>query len=474
MIDADRSHLLVRQRPWSWLLKYALLPLGDLWLGQGMMSRLAFLDRAQWWPPERLAQERDRALASLVRVAYAEVPFYRHLLDKARVHPEEIRSSADLVRLPVVTKAMLRDGYPARVTRATGQRTFESITSGSTGANFRFLVDSDTAGWYRASFMLALQWAGWTIGEPHMQTGMTFTRSLDRRLKDNLLRCYYVPASDLSDARLDENLGLMERYGIRHLWGYPGSLYFIARRAAQQGWNRPLTSIVTWGDNLYPHYRQTIEEAFRVRIHDTYGCAEGMQIAAQCGTGDTYHIHSLDTIVEFLDESGNRVPEGQPGNIVLTRLHSGPMPFIRYRVGDVGIGAAYQACPCGRGYQTMKGIQGRDTDVVVTPSGGRLIVHFFTGTLEHCKEIDSFQVLQESPGSIVLRVVPSGRSNSQIADRITEKLKQAGASDLNIKIVFVDEIPLTSGGKRRFIVSTLPATPASSTQTAPIFVPHSC
>ena len=132
--------------------------------------------------------------------------------------------------------------------------------------------------------------------------------------------------------------------------------------------------------------------------------------------------------------------------------------FIRYRVGDVGIDGDGRLCPCGRGYSTMNSIQGRDTDVVVTPSGKRLIVHFFTGVLEHFKEIDSFQVVQEAPDAITLRIVPANHANPDVADRIVEKLKQTGASDLNIEVVFVNQIPLTPGGKRRFITSKVGGT----------------
>ena len=443
---------------WAWVLKHALLPMGDVAFGQKLMQRLKFLEEAQWWSPERLAEERDRALASLIRISYAEVPFYRELLDKVRVKPQDIRTQADLLRLPITTKQALRDAYPLTATRSTGKRTFESSTSGSTGINFRFLTDTETVGWSRASFMLALEWAHWTIGEPHIQTGITYNRSIDRRLKDYLLCCHYVPANDLSDNRLDSTLKIMDKHKIAHLWGYPASLFFIAQRAIKLGWNRPLRSTVTWGDNLYPHYRRTIERAFQVQIYDTYGCSEGMQIAAQCGTGSAYHIHSLDTIVEFLDDSGLPAAPGTAGNLVLTRLHPGPMPFIRYRVGDIGVSRGTATCTCGRGHPIMGPIQGRDTDVVLTPSGGRLIVHFFTGILEHFKEIDSFQVVQESLDTIVLRIVSAVRPSSAIADRIIAKLKEMGASDLNIEVVFVDEIPLTSAGKRRFIINKLTGT----------------
>src|SRR5262249_8455988 len=138
-----------------------------------MMERLSFLEKAQWWEPERLHNHRDSSLSMLMKVAYEEVPFYRSLMDKARVRPEQIRRVEDLQRIPIVTKDMLRAGYPHLTTRNTGFKTYEEGSSGSTGKNFRVREDFATAGWYRASFMLALEWAGWTIGESHLQTGIT-------------------------------------------------------------------------------------------------------------------------------------------------------------------------------------------------------------------------------------------------------------------------------------------------------------
>ncbi len=470
----------LRQKSWTWLLRNLALPLGDRVFGQKMIQRLKFLEKAQWWDPEQVAEERDRSLSDLINTAYQEVPYYQEMFDSAGLKPGDIRKPEDLHLLPVSTKEILRRNYPDRITRQTGQKTYEARTSGSTGKNFTVLEDAHTAGWYRAAFLLSLEWAGWKLGEPHLQTGMTTQRSLDRRLKDSLLQCHYISAYDLSDKALDSMLDILEKDHIRHLWGYPGSLYVLARRAQQKGWNQALRSTVTWGDNLYPHYRKIIEEAFCTRVTDTYGCAEGVQIAAQCELGN-YHIHSLDTVVEFLDENGLPVQPGQPGNIVVTRLHPGPMPLIRYRIGDVGVaelnaelmsfqterqGQASQSlppvqeaiCPCGRGFFRIGSIQGRDTDIVVTPSGNRLIVHFFTGLLEHFPEIDTFQVVQENPASITLRIVPFDKLHDQLCDRITaiaQRLKEKGAEELEISIELVPEIPLPPSGKRRFVISNV-------------------
>jgi phenylacetate-CoA ligase len=445
---------MIMSSPSTFLLRNLLLPFGDILFGQKMISRLKFLEQAQWWDTDRIIALQNQELGQLMRVAYQEVPFYQDLFDAVKITPDEIKALKDLQRLPVVTKDMLRKGYPGKTTRPTGQKTYEASTSGSTGKNFFVREDAFSAGWYRASFMLALEWAGWSIGEPHLQTGMTLQRSLDRRLKDWLLGCHYVSAYELDDEHLDAILSRMEKYHLRHLWGYPGSLYYLAKYAQKQRWNQPLKSAVTWGDILHPHYRQAIEEAFQTKVFDTYGCAEGIQISAQCEYGN-YHLHVLDAIIEFLDDEGVPVTPGKQGHIVVTRLHPGPMPLIRYAIGDMGIPTDLSNCSCGRGFPLMQSVQGRSADVVITPSGNRLIVHYFTGVLEHFSEIDSFQVVQQTSNLILLRIVPYGIITDGRRTEIINALKVKGASDLDIHIEIVDDIPLPPSGKHRFVISEI-------------------
>jgi phenylacetate-CoA ligase len=444
----------------SWVTRNVLLRAGDLVWKQGMIRRLSFLEEAQWWPRERVLEYRNRQLRTLLEIAYNQVPFYRSLFDQYSIDVRNINSAEQLRQLPIVTKSMLTPQYPTGTTRNTGQKTYETSSSGSTGKNFRIREDSETAGQYRAAFMLALGWAGWQVGESHMQTGIMPQRSRDRRLKDYLLRCHYVSAYRFDDQQVDAALDALEYKHIRHLWGYPGSLYHLAKRASQRGWNRSMKTLVTWGDNLYPHYRSVIESVFGNSVFDTYGCGEGFQIAAQCGNGSHYHLQSLDIIAEFLGDDGNPVPEGELGNIVITRLHPGPMPLIRYRVGDMGIPAGQKLCACGRGFEMMKSVQGRDTDIVVTPAGNRLVVHFFTGLIERFEEVDCFQVVQNEISSMIVRLVPArtGAINSRVEEMIRATLREYGA-DLQINIEIVSEIPLAVSGKRRFVINNISPQP---------------
>ncbi len=418
-----------------------------------MLRRLAFLERAQWWSVEQIEEYRNRQLRVLL-AAVGEVPFYRDLFSQAGLSTDDIRTTADLAQVPPVTKDQLRANYPDRTTRSTGQRTYEASTSGSTGRNFRVQEDRFTAGWYRAAVLLAWEWAGWRIGATHLQTGITPNRNREQRLKDILLRCSYFSAYDLSDDALDRALDVLDRRRIQHLLGYPASLDCLARRAKAVGFNKRLESIVTWGDNLGPAQRACIESSFQARVFDTYGCGEGVQVAAQCGHSHAYHVYSLDVIVDYVDDLGNPVAAGRPGNLLLTRLHPGPMPLIRYQVGDVATAGLDKKCSCGRAWELLESIQGRSADAIFTPSGNRLIVHFFTGALEHFPEIDQFQVVQEQPDAITLRILPTAAWSIQSEPAIITALEKRGVG-LDVRIERVSAIPLTPGGKRRFVISNL-------------------
>lgn len=93
--------------------------------------------------------------------------------------------------------------------------------------------------------------------------------------------------------------------------------------------------------------------------------------------------------------------------------------------------------------------------MVMTPSGNRLIVHYFTGILEHFKEIDAFQVEQDRPDHIIVRIVPNTEIVSTIKQRIIQTLKEKGAQELAVDLEVVRSIPLSPAGKHTFILNTI-------------------
>ncbi len=432
-----------------------LLPLGDLLARQRVMRYLDYYQRSQYWPRERLLEEMDRSLRETVAIAYQEVPFYRDLYNRHRVSPSDVRGVSDLPKLPVVSKVMLREAFPDGCTRRTPHVWDDYSTSGSTGRPFIVRVDDDTMSRARALMLLRTMFAGWRPGVPTLQTGMATERGTLKWLKDRLMRVTYVSAFDLSDSVLDRYLELIETRGLRFVTGYAQSVYLLAKRARDIGFNRQLDGVVSWGSNMFRHYRREIEEAFGCRVYDSYGVGEGMQVSAQCGVDDeTYHQFCLHVVAEYCRE-GEPVKAGELGEILLTRLDPGAMPLIRYTIGDVGRGSAQRACPCGRTLPLMSSIDGRTSDIVVTPRGNRLIVEFFFGIFQYANMIDNFQVIQEKPDSIHVKIVVLPEFEASHWQIVRDQILERGDPDLSITMEIVEEIPLEPSRKRRFVRSSV-------------------
>ncbi|TKB23947.1 phenylacetate--CoA ligase family protein [Desulfopila sp. IMCC35006] len=433
-----------------------ILPLADVAIHHRVMRSYKFYKESQWWDRQRLISYQNTCLSKTLKIAYKEVPFYKNLYDSYLVDINNVSNITELPLLPFVTKDMLRASYPDKCTRSTKWPWREYCTSGSSGKPFAVRVDNMTMSHARALMLLRTIFSGWNIGEPFLQTGMTLDRGIVKRLKDILMRAQYVSAFNLSDPVLDHYLDLIERKKLKYIMGYAGSMYCLASRASETRCNLKLKGVVSWGDNLYQHYRDKIEKTFGCRVTDTYGCGEGIQIAAQCGLNNgAYHVFMPHVVVEIVDDEGQPVNPGESGNVVLTRLDPGAMPLLRYKVGDIARKSTDESCPCGRGLEMLTKIDGRDTDVIVTPNGNRLIVHFFTGILEYYQSVDTFKVIQEKSGEIIIEIVPRPDFQDTHWEQIKGEILQKGDPHLKIEMKIVKDIPLEISNKRRFVVSMI-------------------
>lgn len=431
------------------------LPLGDFVTRQQVMHYYNFFLIAQWWPVEKLNKYQNNQIKFTVRKAYEDTLFYKHLFDKCRIKPTDINTVDDLSKLPIVTKGMLREAYPHKCTRKTVYPCKEYFTSGSSGQPFAVKVDNHSISIARALMLLRLNFSGWKFGDVSLQTGMTLNRGCIKKIKDILLRTYYVSAFNLSDEAIDNFLYLVEKKKVEYISGYASSLFCIAERARKLGFNYTLKGAISWGDNMFNPYRNCIESQFKCRVTDTYGCGEGIQVSAQCSEGNGhYHIFTPHVAVEFV-KNGMPVQNGDLGEILLTRLDPGAMPLIRYKIGDVGKASKTNQCPCGRGFMLMESIEGRDSDIIITPSGKRLIVHFFTGIFEYSTSIDTFQVVQEKKDEILVKIVPKKHFKLTDWENIKREIKEKGDPDLKIRMQIVKQIKLEKSNKRRFVISNL-------------------
>lgn len=428
--------------------------IGDKLRGWGVAPKLRELDRMEQWTADQLRQWQLDRLRRLLDHACTNVPFYRRLWDEAGADPAGVRSLDDLAGFPVVTKRQLVEAGDRALDRTRPRRSLiERRSSGSTGEPFVYYIDKDHYGWTVAGGLRGWTWAGWRPGDRWLRLQFRGRLSWRARLQDRLFNCLYMPIDRLDDRFLRRFVPRAIRFRPVLVRGYAGPTYVLARLLLDnpEFQLRP-KAVACTGHTLYPHYREAIEKAFQAPVFDAYG-GESICVANQCSHG-AYHV--LPTAIAEVLPEGPPLDQEQPGRLILTSLTNYAMPLIRYDIADLGVAGAGD-CPCGRRWPVLKRIVGRDTDIIVTAWGRRLVCHHFN-ILHQIDTITQFQVLQRDPAAVTLRLVTAPGHDRRAGEaRIAKDLRHLGGDGLQVAFEYVSVIPVPPSGKRRYVISTVSA-----------------
>lgn len=425
------------------------LEMGDLLLGNQMGRSFHFLMKSQWWTKQQIEDYQTQRLLQLVDHANQNVPYYQLLFKEYGLDPHSIQTIDDLKRMPLLTKELIRRNFPDRIVAKNFDRSKLILggSSGSTGQPLQYYKTKESLGMLRAANLRGWYWTGFRLGDPYMKIATMPRNSMIKKTQDWLNRSYYVHSRSVSESDILNIVKILKAKGIKVLRGYPGTLYLIATYIEEHPEFRiGLDTIVTTSEPLYPHLREKIETVFGCKIFDSYG-AEGAPIIFECPTHECYHVSPEIAIVEYIKS------EADPNlfKLIYTDLSNFATPFIRYDIGDFAV-PSDNSCSCGRNMPAIKALYGRETDVLITPSGRFITFYFFAGYFEHKKYLDFFQLKQTSKVDFELFIVPNQFfSNSELPIIKRDMLDVLG-DDVNLRIELVNDIPLTSSGKRRFFV----------------------
>ncbi len=358
-------------------------------------------------PPEDLADLRRRKLRWLVRHAYATVPYYRRLFDRAGVDPSTVRDEADLACLPITTKADLQAaGEDAILSRAFERETLVAEhTSGSTGRPFTTYFDRRFHGIRDALFLRTLLAAGY---RPGMRL-LLVTSDRDKPAPP-YLRWRYASIR----AEPEVLAATARAFAPEVVYGCVTPLRRMAERLEHRPLARPPKAVVTTAETLDPETRRMIGRAFRCDVIDVFGLTEIGMLAFECRRHAGYHL-SEDTALVELGRGG--AGEAQP--LIITNLELYAMPLIRYSAGDLAVALPQQAaaCGCGRTLKRLKRLEGRAVDCL-RPPGGRVVSPYsLTMALERVAGLGRYQIVQEDQQQVVVLYEGMGSGPDAIAVR---------------------------------------------------------
>jgi phenylacetate-CoA ligase len=432
-----------------------ILPISDLITGQSIYKHLQFLNKSQFWTRDQIDNYQNEKLRQIINHAYTNVQFYRELFSDLRLRPEEIQTKKDLDKLPIITKEDLKKNKNKLLAKNIDRKTLLlSSSSGSTGEPFQYYSTKHSKAFLKAAAIRTWYWMGYRLGDKYVKISMNPRSSLIKKIQDKMNNCLYLSSKQIIPAEFKRIEKELQSYNPLFLRCYPVPLQFLAQQIKNTRGsfkNNSLIAINTTGSTLHENVRREIEQVFNVKIFDSYSC-EGGTIFAECPSHEFYHPAEEYAISEFISDKYTLSEAEKPVRHITTDLHNYASPFIRYDTQDYVVLGNQKPCSCGRTFLNVKKIKGRDSDILITPSGKYLIVENFVAYFEWIKEVEQIQVIQDKLDSITINMVVNNMFTNNIMVRIKDYWVNYIGNDVNLELNLVKDIKLTPAGKRRTLI----------------------
>ena len=352
------------------------------------------ISATDYLPADKLRQLQLHRLRQTVARAYERVELFRRRMDERNLTPADITALADLARLPFTVKNDLRETYPFGLFASDmGDIVRLHASSGTTG---KPIVVSYTRGdidTWKEVMMRTLAACGLHAGDIIQNSygyGL-FTGGLGAHYGAEALGATVIPTSG---GQTERQIMVMKDFGVTAICCTPSYLAHLLERAEEMGVDVPALPIRAailgaepWSDAM----GRKLEAQGGLKVYDIYGLSEliGPGVAGQCQAQHGLHIFEDHFYPEIIDPTtGQAVPDGEEGELVLTALTKQAMPMIRYRTRDI-TSFITEPCPCGRSIRRIHRIRRRSDDmfiirgVNVFPSQVETALMKIEGTLPH-------------------------------------------------------------------------------------------
>jgi phenylacetate-CoA ligase len=386
------------------------------------------------WDPQHETMDRERVealqlerLRTMLARVYERVPFYRAALDGAGFAPGDLSSLADLSRLPFTEKNDFRDAYPYGLFAVPLDEVVEiHSSSGTTGkAVVGGYTRADLETWTELVCRLAVA-AGAHSGDVAQIAfgyGM-FTGGFGLHYGLQKAGVAVVPISAGNTAR---QIKVMEDFGTTILIATPSYALYIGEVLQKHGVD-PASLRLRLGmfgaETCSEEMRAQIEARLPMVATDNYGLTEltGPGVAGECECRAGMHISEDHFIAECLDTvTGEPVPEGEVGELVVTAVTRECSPVLRYRTRDLTT-LTREPCACGRTTARMGKVVGRTDDMFII-SGVNIFPSHVESVLFRIEGVEPFY-------QIVLGRSPSGLDTFEVHVEVTDTLFDGWMDDL--------------------------------------------
>ncbi len=319
---------------------------------------------------EEILKIQNKKIKEQVRYVYENVSYYRDLMDKKNVSPDDINGVEDIKKLPFLTKADLRESYPFGLLGADLKDCVRiHSTSGTTGKRVvAFYTQEDIDIWDEccARAIVAAGGSNEDICQICYGYGL-FTGGAGINGGSHKVGCLTLP---MSSGNTERQVQFMMDLGATILCCTPSYAAYIGEYLAEAGYkpeDNKLRIGIFGAEPWTEEMRKSIEESLGIKAYDIYGLTEisGPGVAFECSEQNGMHINEDHFYVEIIDpDTGEVLPDGTAGELVFTSLDKKGFPLLRYRTRDICV-LSREKCSCGRTHVKMCKPMGRSDDMMI-------------------------------------------------------------------------------------------------------------
>ncbi len=329
-----------------------------------------------WSKEETLDREEIRKiqlkrLKSTIKRVYEKVPFYRKRLDEAGISPEDINSLDDLKKIPFTVKDDLRENYPFGLFAVTKKEVVRIHgSSGTTGKpTVVGYTRNDLNTWTELTARIAAMAGARDDDIAQIAFGYgLFTGAFGLHQGLEKIGAMVVP---MSSGNTKKQIMLMKDFGTTLLISTPSYALHMAEVAEEMGIN-PASDLkvrigLFGGEGHTEEFRKELENKWEMLATENYGMSEliGPGVSGECQYKCGMHIAEDHFIAEIIDpDTGEVLPPGQKGELVVTTITKEAFPLLRYRTKDITY-LIEEQCECGRTLTRMAKVQGRSDDMLI-------------------------------------------------------------------------------------------------------------
>ena len=404
-------------------------------------------------PLEDLHALQEDRLKSVVRYVYDHSAFYRQRFKEAGVEPGDIRTLADVSKLPFTRKVDLRDNYPTGMFSAPKSQVVRyHVSSGTTGKPTVVGYTKGDIETWSESLARALTSIG-LDSDDVVQVGYgygLFTGGLGLHYGAERIGAAVLP---VGTGNTERQIELMQDLGTTAIACTPSYFLHIMEVAEKMGISikkdTQLKAGIFGAEPWSLETRKRIEDATGINAYDIYGTSEiSGPLFTECHVKKGIHVWADMFLIEVLDpKTDEPVADGETGELVFTTLHKFALPLIRYRIGDLTIMNS-EPCECGRTHPRIMRILGRTDDMLII-RGINVFPSQVESVLMDIPEVgDHWEILVDRKGPLDMMTVRVELTSAGFSDKIGDlmKLRKKISKELKGVLNIAAEVDLVEPG----------------------------